>query len=282
MAEAIAVPGRYHASLRQWLPYTSGVTQAATLEQLTIATFNVWFAPTFFNERCQALLALLAQHTPDIIALQEVTPAFLQQILSEPWVQADYSVSDISGDSVDPYGVLLLSRIPIADWQFLPLPTAMGRQLVIARAHLNQTSTTFAGVHLESLRYAAPTRAKQLARIFAQLAPEQHVALLGDFNFCASWDENQQLDPAYQDLWPLLHPEQPGFTHSAKSITLPINSSDTATFVRFDRVLLRSQTPGWRAETIELIGTEPISGTTTPIFPSDHFGLVCQLRWQNM
>lgn len=282
MTDGIAISGRYHADLRQWLSYGGGVAQSSTLERLTIATFNVWFAPTFFSERCQALLALLAQHTPDIIVLQEVTPAFLQHILSAPWVQAHYNISDINGDSVDPYGVLILSRIPIADWQFLPLPTAMGRQLVIARARLNHTSTTFAGVHLESLRYAAPTRTKQLTRIFAQLAPEQHVALLGDFNFCASWDENQQLDSAYHDLWPLLHPEQPGYTHSTKPITLPINSSDTTTLVRFDRVLLRSQTPGWRAEAIELIGTAPIGNTATPIFPSDHFGLVCRLRWQNI
>jgi tyrosyl-DNA phosphodiesterase 2 len=43
--------------------------------------------------------------------------------------------------------------------------------------------------------------------------------------------------------------------------------------VRFDR-MLRSRQPGWQAEAIELIGTEPISSSTPEIFPSDHFGLV--------
>jgi tyrosyl-DNA phosphodiesterase 2 len=50
--------------------------------------------------------------------------------------------------------------------------------------------------------------------------------------------------------------------------------------VRFDRVLLRSQHPGWRAETIRLIGAEPISSTMPNVFPSDHFGLLGTFVWQ--
>lgn len=40
---------------------------------------------------------------PNLIALQEVTPRLLDQILATPWVQAGYALSDILGNSVDPY-----------------------------------------------------------------------------------------------------------------------------------------------------------------------------------
>jgi tyrosyl-DNA phosphodiesterase 2 len=280
MSEAVATPGRYLPDIHQWMPLEQEDVPSLSLEGLTVATLNIWHAPDFFQERCHAILTLLASFHPDLIALQEVSPAFLDQVLKTPWIQAAYCISDIYGSSVDPYGVLILSRVPIRDWQLLALPSAMGRHLVSARAFLNGTSTTFASAHLESISYAAPTRAKQLARIFPYLAPEQQVILTGDFNFCATWDENKQLDPAYQDIWAVLHPHQDGFTEDTERNTMRLLSTRKPKQVRFDRMLLRSRRPGWQAESIELIGTEPISGSIPDIFPSDHFGLVSRLRWQ--
>ena len=280
MSEAIATPGYYLHDIHQWMPLDQRDVASLALECLTIATLNVWHSPDFFHQRCHATLALLASFHPDLIALQEVSPAFLDQVLKTPCVQAAYHISDISGSSVDPYGVLLLSRFPIGDWQLLALPSAMGRHLVTAHALLNGTVTTFASVHLESFSHATPTRAKQLARIFRHLAPDQHVILTGDFNFCSTWDENQQLDPAYQDIWAALHPEQAGFTEDTERNTMRLLHTGKPKQVRFDRMLLRSRPPGWQAEAIELIGTEPIAGSTPDIFPSDHFGLVSRLRWQ--
>ncbi|MCG8352947.1 MAG: endonuclease/exonuclease/phosphatase family protein [Chloroflexales bacterium] len=274
-------PGEYVLAHQEWKPYHSlDDGESPNIKWLTVATFNVWFGADYFNERCQAVLALLESCRPDLIALQEVTPDFLQQVLHTPWVQAEYRISDIYGDSVDPYGVLILSRLPIREWQFFALPSVMGRHLVTARALLNATVTTFASVHLESTSYAAPTRAKQLARIFPLLATEQHVILSGDFNFCSSWEENRRLDPTYQDVWPLLHQTAPGFTEDTDRNTMRLLVTGKRKQVRFDRLLLRSQPAGWRAETIRLIGTEPISSTMPNIFPSDHFGLLGTFVWQ--
>jgi tyrosyl-DNA phosphodiesterase 2 len=280
MSEAIVTPGRYVKGLRQWMPLEQADLPSLVCDTLTVATLNVWHAPDFFQERCHATLALLASLQSDLIALQEVSPRFLDQILSTPWIQTEYCLSDIYGSSIDPYGVLILSRIPICAWHLVALPSAMGRHLVSARAFLNGQRTTFASVHLESLAYAAPTRAKQLRRIFPVLAPEPHVILTGDFNFCATWEENRQLEPSYQDIWSILYPEQAGYTEDTERNTMRMRHTGKPKQVRFDRVLLRSHQPGWHAEAIALIGAVPISDTTPEVFPSDHFGLVSRLRWQ--
>jgi hypothetical protein len=157
-------PGDYAPARQEWTPcHPLADGESPNIKRLTVATFNVWFGADYFNERCQAVLGLLESCRPDLVALQEVTPAFLQQVLHTSWVQAEYRISDIYGDSVDPYGVLILSRLPIREWQFFALPSAMGRHLVIARAPLNATVTTFASVHPEStshiVRSANPRQA---------------------------------------------------------------------------------------------------------------------------
>jgi tyrosyl-DNA phosphodiesterase 2 len=280
MFSLIPTPGKYVSSIQQWQSLSTTERESANIDHFTIATLNVWFADYYFEQRCRATLALLESLQPDVITLQEVTPAFLTEVQRTPWIQASYSLSDIYGDSVDPYGVIILSKLPIHDWEFFPLPGAMGRSLVTARAELNQTSIMFATVHLESQTQSAPTRAKQLARIFPLLGTEHHVILTGDFNFCSTWDENRNLDPTYQDVWSALHQTEPGFTEDTDRNTMRMLYTGKQKQVRFDRILLRSEQPGWQAESIQLIGTESIQPATPNIFPSDHFGLAGKFVWQ--
>lgn len=279
MSDFRLFPGVYRLAAQRWEP--SEASASDTFQPtITIATMNVWFEPHFFAERCAALLALLQAHQPDLIALQEATPALLDRVMREPWVQREYQLSDIAGGSLDPYGVLMLSRLPIHAWDLRTLPSTMGRALISARASLNGSTTTFASVHLESTSLAAPTRARQLARIFPWLSAAPHALLMGDLNFCSSSYENQQLDPAYQDVWPHIHPNDPGYTENTEVNTMRAQHAGRHRPVRFDRILLRSHAPGWQAESIQLIGTEPIDIATPHVFPSDHFGLVARLCWQ--
>ena len=59
-------------------------TEAApiALHTLRVATFNVWFDSFEQAVRRRAVLDILERESPDVIALEEVTPAFLDALLS--------------------------------------------------------------------------------------------------------------------------------------------------------------------------------------------------------
>ena len=156
----------------------------------------------------------------------------------------------------------------------------MSRKLLVAELRINEQPLHIATVHLESYKHSAPARKKQLKEIFPILGQIQHVMLMGDFNFCASWTgENSNLDPGYQDLWSLLNPNEPGYTEDTTINLMRLEYKGKHKQVRFDRMLLRSSNPGWQPQEIGLLGTEPVSADQPRIFPSDHFGLVGRFIW---
>ena len=157
----------------------------------------------------------------------------------------------------------------------------MGRTLTTLSLPINETVLTIASAHLESKSHNASTRSAQLKHIFQILAPKSHVLLTGDFNFCSSSRENQQIDTSYQDVWSKIHPTDPGFTEDTDINLMRLQHKQKRKQVRFDRIFLKSQRPGWQAEAIALLGTEPIHPDTPYIFPSDHFGLIGQFRRQS-
>ena len=125
-------------------------------------------------------------------------------------------------------------------------------------------------------------RGAQLAQIFPILDEATHALLMGDFNFCASWpEENARLPTSYTDLWPALNPHDPGYTEDTAINRMRLARAGKAKQVRFDRVLLRSQPPGWTPTAICLLGTTALGDAEPAVFPSDHFGLAAALQWQN-
>ena len=105
-------------------------TQTAAVERLTLVTYNIWFGEHRWRERLAHLLGLIARCEPDVVALQEVTPRQLEQILAAEWVRSDFLVSDVSGTTLRPHGVLLLSRLPIHDITLCRLPSRKDRKLL--------------------------------------------------------------------------------------------------------------------------------------------------------
>ena len=53
----------------------------------------------------------------DVIGLQEVTPQFVEMLMTQPWVQRSYFVSEVSSVVVQPFGQVILSRIPLTSVQ---------------------------------------------------------------------------------------------------------------------------------------------------------------------
>src|SRR5688500_12247838 len=87
-------PARFDSAHQRW-EYAEHDTQTAHVHAISCATFNVWFGEDHFEERCLALLALLEKRRPDVIALQEVTIAFLAGLRSAGWLRREYVISDI-------------------------------------------------------------------------------------------------------------------------------------------------------------------------------------------
>jgi endonuclease/exonuclease/phosphatase family metal-dependent hydrolase len=273
--------GRFDASKGRW-DYADPATLPAYAEAISCVTFNVWFGERCFEERFLALMALLEQRRPDVIALQEVTTPFLAGLRATPWIRRDYTLSDFMGSTLSSYGVALLSRLPVESMALHDLPTRMDRKLLLGYLLVNDTRLAVATVHMESLVDSAPWRARQLEQIFRTLKGERDAILMGDFNFCSSWAEEQAcLDRQYMDVWSALHADKPGYTADIALNPMLAASSKDKKSSRYDRVLVRSDVPGWEPESVELIGTEPIAPDRPDVFPSDHFGIFARLRWRD-
>jgi endonuclease/exonuclease/phosphatase family metal-dependent hydrolase len=284
--------------------------------KLKVVSYNVWFSPVRFDERCAALFSILRDSDADVICLQEALPEFVQAIASQLWVAEEggpkYLLSG-GQDSVSPYGVCMLVRPSLQPvFVFHELPTEMSRKLLTVELSIpvswcsspgmpvitTREKFTVGTVHLESLN-THPTRVKQLAIAAGVLASHASSLLVGDFNFCSTRNfsgkgtlENgclQSTLPCHTDLWPALHPDLPGFTFDSE-INSVIQMHEQ---MRYDRIMFRSE--HWKAAGIELLGTRPAADylpdgfSMAPstgsydldpekIWPSDHFGLVATLE----
>jgi tyrosyl-DNA phosphodiesterase 2 len=265
---------RFDEQADAWLGPDDSALEASA-DALAVATYNVWFGSHCFDERLAVMSRILAGTDADFIGLQEVTPPFRDALLAEPWVRRQYAVSDPAGDSVDPYGALLLARPPVERFVITPLPTTMGRRLVHAETSIAGRRLIVGTVHLESLRMA-PVREQQLRLIFDVLSEADDAILMGDFNFDPSWPEQQCLQPTYRDAWVYVHGDEPGPTIDCQANRMRAQLGRAEDAVRFDRVIVRSHR--WRPAAIHRLGTNPIAAELADVFPSDHFGLHAQLQ----
>ncbi|MCG8420892.1 MAG: endonuclease/exonuclease/phosphatase family protein [Proteobacteria bacterium] len=267
---------------RDWKPisqlgerWSSPATSSSTAGQdaIVVATYNVWFNPHERERRWRALVDEVQRNDPDVIAFQEVTRPFLALLRDLPWVQREYSISDPDGRTIERYGIVLLSRRPLDGLTLHDMPSHMGRKLLVAHF---AGSLAVATIHLESLRPSAPIRDLQFARCVEILDAFDHAMLMGDMNFCSSWaEENARIPDSYTDVWPYLHPDDPGYTEDT-SINHMLSLYEQRTKrVRYDRIFLRSQGEVWQPLSIKRLGTRPI-GDDLLLFPSDHFGLTAR------
>ena len=236
---------------------------------LTVVTYNVLADPAQARLRVPALLALLRRSGADIIALQEVAPWFLRRLLAQRWTRA-YQLPGTRHKPVVAHGCLIMSRLPLVSYRALVLPSKQQRQALLVTLRAGQRTLAVATVHLDSFLHDGPSRARQLQRLWPELARADDALLLGDFNFGdGEQPETGELEPAYVDAWLRLRPGQPGYTwdmersQMARAGAFPGERSR-----RLDRILLRSQL--WRPSAVAIIGQRPVA---PGVFPSDHFGL---------
>ena len=250
--------------------------------RLRVATWNILFDGDRWEARLNLLLGELARLHPDLIALQEVTPRQLEQILARDWIRAEFSTSDMDGDSVMPHGVLLLSRPAMLAPRLLPLPSQRDRKLLLADVETAFGTLRIGVAHLESGRNQEAVRVRQLEILGRSLSSGKPALVVGDLNFDADSDpEEARLPNDLRDCWRELHPADAGKTLDPDAnalrgvLTRQGRKNDRA--MRCDRVLLN---PGpeaaWRPLQIRRIGTAP-PARGAEAFASDHFGLIATI-----
>lgn len=245
-------------------------------DELTVATFNIWFDDYHAEQRHRAIADLLRERRPDVIVLQEVTPVALELFLEQSWIRDEYLSAAVVGGHSGNYGMLTLSRVPIVSATHSQLPTRQTRGFLETELAIDGARQIVCCVHLDSGKSSARLRGWQLRRIFRALRPAENAVVLGDFNMRDA--ENDRITAPFCDVWPALRPDDAGYTENTSINLMRFDARNKKRHVRFDRVLLKGK--HWRAASIELLGTEPISPALPRVFPSDHFGVECRLVGQ--
>jgi poly(A) polymerase len=254
--------------------------------ELTVITWNVLF-DLFDNEledheeRWSLIGTILEQHRGDVIALQEVTPAFVTILLSQVWVKKHYTctASPLHTDTVNSSGNMILWRnnVLVALEVFVCVDSfrqcsvlaclkganyeSESPVLLVTNVHLlaNKANTTGGGSR-------ALARKRELAAVIGQLQKvEQDVMrvggiaqplVVGDFN---TSDENNnsvfggnESKNVFVDVWPMLLKDQPGYTfdptcnfRAARTQTLTNSSGGPK---RLDRMYLAARRSSARKE----------------------------------
>lgn len=286
MAASYALqPYRYNSAKHSWEKLDlAGEGHKVNKTSLRLATYNVFFGQNTMRGRFRHILSMLPELDADVICVQEANMEWIEEMTDNEYVQQHYFASDVNGRTFNGYGVVILSRIPMADLTMWKLPTSMGRRALIATYTINEETVSIGTVHLESLD-SAQLRAEQLEKISGILASSPHAGLMGDFNFDSDRNfrkgvmplENDNIAahyPDYVDVWPTLRPEEKGYTFDSE-VNRMIRQFEQ---MRYDRVLWKSAGGQWRPKRIELFGTAPMKGHIG-VWPSDHFGLVTDLEF---
>ncbi|MFT5525824.1 MAG: endonuclease/exonuclease/phosphatase family metal-dependent hydrolase [Pirellulaceae bacterium] len=114
--------GVFCADNQKWRTKADAGHEFST-QTLMFATYNIWFGRFGRfgrhreRDRHLAILTILQNRNADVIGLQEVTHSSLPLILEQEWIRDAYEVSDSRGDTFGAYGTLLLSRLPVLNFE---------------------------------------------------------------------------------------------------------------------------------------------------------------------
>lgn len=189
-------------------PAAAAAAAAPATTAFSVLTYNTYFSPYRWADRMGGILHMCASihpQQPHVICLQEVLPQFLMLPGWDAWLaQHGYVSSATDPADLSPYGVLTLAKRELSpEFEAVPLPTRMGRTLLVA--HFRDPAAAagpgtghwrVGNVHLESLDSAA-LRREQLAvagRAMAEgMAAGSRAVICGDFNFDS--DRNYDVRP---------------------------------------------------------------------------------------
>jgi endonuclease/exonuclease/phosphatase family metal-dependent hydrolase len=157
------------------------------------------------------------------------------------------------------------------------------RGFVAADLSISGRTVTVASTHLESGNQPGfdLLRAAQAAELAQTLAANGPVVILGDLNDQPGSPMYQVLAGAgYTDLWAAFGPARSGFTCCSKG---DLSNAEPTFVQRIDYVFTRGIDPRGSADgAVRLVGQhsrDRVPGPLYPIWPSDHAGIVANLRF---
>ncbi|WP_328315355.1 endonuclease/exonuclease/phosphatase family protein [Streptomyces sp. NBC_00442] len=236
-------------------------------------TLNIWGRGSAWRRRLPLVRAELARLAPDVVGLQEVWRKGARCQAEQIADTLGYHVTYARAAARHLRGVqgnALLSREPVTRYEVLPLPTPPGvepRSVLCAEVG----SMTVLVTHLTWEWEHASIRREQV-RFLAELAAASEgrdVVVLADLNAAPDTEEIRWLTGRLTDAWACAG-DGPGHTFTPAN-GFARRAREPAR--RIDFVL----TDGLRATRAELAFTTPVRAARRPVWPSDHFGVVCDL-----
>mmetsp|Transcript_39707 Transcript_39707/g.73586 ORF Transcript_39707/g.73586 Transcript_39707/m.73586 type:complete len:1013 (+) Transcript_39707:68-3106(+) len=251
-----------------------GAPQCLSSKSLRIVTWNVLFDdhiedPELLSQvRAPNIVKEICASEPDVVALQEVTPAVLEALHAQ-WQQPFWSVK-LESD------LAILSRHRITHAQSVILGPSKrslvvelvvhGRRIALANVHLTSDRAGDAQVNKQDTRAG---QAKTVRAALATVARTDDVIICGDFNEPNASGEEAAVAcmDGLTDAWVKVHGDaDPGYTFDPTKNHL----ADLQSLVKFPRRLDRLFAGAlWRPAKASLMG---LGGNA-----SDHYGVVVDL-----
>jgi len=197
-------------------------------------------------------------------------------------LKKNFYVSDISGWSVSPYGQVLLSK-----WNCEGNVYRINgeKSFIFGKFSIEDHQSMLISVlHLTSDKSAnaKEKRTKQIEDLFSMTISVPHSLIIGDVNFGDNEPQAHEIDwGSYVDVWKLIRPNEFGFTYDPEENTMATITSVSGKKRRLDRIFFKSNQI--QPIDIQMIGTQGEEVQVedhriVKIYPSDHYGLVCDFH----
>ncbi len=271
--------------------------------RLRVMTWNLWWRFGDWRARRDAILTEIRRVTPDVCGLQEVwslsddnLAGAIAEELGWHWTWAPSPAASSwqhrlgAEGAVADFGNAVLSRWPIETSDVALLPTdderADGRLVLRAEVASPFGPIQFFTTQLTSTWAASGRRQEQVAAVCRFIDANRSGAfppvLTGDFNAPPDADEVRCLvaktAPPVRgfvlvDAWAYARPLEPGWTWDRRN---PHVAATLEPDARIDYVFVAPPNDFARGHVlaVELVGARPVTG----VWPSDHFGVLVDLR----
>ncbi len=260
--------------------------------RLRVATWNLWWRFGPWEQRLPLIVDELRRVDADVIALQEVWAAdgtSSADVIADELGHSRVVAADLEMEPGVLFGNAVLSRWPItsSEARRLPAGDADDERRLVLRADVESPTMPLQvfSTHLNWRFDQSEVRQLQvetIAEFVQDSRPRSYPPIVcGDFNAEPTSDEMRTLTGqrpvasglVLHDCWRSVHSTDPGNTWDNEN---PFVADQLEPTRRIDYVLAGWPKAGGAGHAVaaELIGTTPTDG----MYPSDHFGVVVDLR----